>query len=191
MLNVIMLAGTVEAVQQPRQYTTPVRLKTWDFAQDGRRFDQTLFVDVPNKYGHLLQQGKLVSVRGKLQRRSYEPQGGGEKKWVTEVRVFEVTPYTQPQQQPQQQQGGYQGGGGGHTQAMPPQQQQQQPQQQQGGYGDARGGHDPHANVQQSGQGGGGYPSDDQIPFAVLLSAGASAFAATTSQFLDLLTTIV
>lgn len=89
MLNVVMLAGIVEAVQPARQYSTPIRLKVWDFARDGRRFDNTIFIDIPNEKAGLAVVGKYLSVRGKYQRRSYEK--NGQKVWVNDIRVFEVS----------------------------------------------------------------------------------------------------
>ena len=89
MQNVVMLTGIVEEIKPPRQYSTPIRLKVWDFARDGRRFDTTIFVDIPNEKCEGMQVGGVVSVRGKFNRRSYEK--NGQKVWVNEIRVFEAT----------------------------------------------------------------------------------------------------
>ena len=143
MLNVVMLAGIVEAIQAPRQYTTPIRLKVWDYGRDGRRFDTTIFVDVPNEKAATAVVGQYLSVRGKYQRRSYEK--NGQKIWVNEIRVFEAI----GNQPGTQQEGGY------NREAMPQQQPPQQTQQPQQAMA-------PQPVQQQTQH---QMPSDDDIPF--------------------------
>ena len=89
MVNVVILTGIVEAIQPPRQYHSPIKLRTWDYARAGRKFDQTIFVDIPNAQASAAVVGQFISVRGKFSRRSYEK--NGQKVWVNEIRVFEAT----------------------------------------------------------------------------------------------------